>query len=160
MGIDPGLSVTGIGVIETIGEKLALVGFRPLRSKVKERLPVRLKTIYDAVLKEIQSTQPEVCAVEDVFGGKNLRSSLLVGQARASAILAACNCGIEVVEFTPAEVKISLVGNGSASKEQVQYMVKHLLNLRDKPFPLDCSDALAIALCYANRMKFSRMISK
>jgi crossover junction endodeoxyribonuclease RuvC len=160
MGIDPGLSVTGVGVIEYIQDQSGLIGFHPIRTKANLILPERLKIIYDAVTEQIRETQAEVCVVEDVFGGKNLRSALLIGQARASAILAAVNAGLTVAEFTPAEVKISLVGNGSASKEQVQYMVKNLLKLQEKPFPLDCSDALAIALCYANRLKFAHMIKK
>jgi crossover junction endodeoxyribonuclease RuvC len=160
MGIDPGTSVTGVGIIDYGKELLALVGYCAVRSSSRESLPRRLKQIYDAVVEQIQTYKPEVCAVEEVFGGKNIRSTLTIGQARGAAIMAAINSGIEVVEYTPAEVKISLVGNGNASKEQVQYMVQNLLGLKEKPFPLDCSDALAVALCHSNRIKFSQILEK
>jgi crossover junction endodeoxyribonuclease RuvC len=160
MGIDPGVSTTGLGVIECTGEHSSLIGFRPVRSNSQMGLPQRLKLIYDAINEEIRDFGPEVCAVENVFGGKHLRSALIIGQARGAAILAAVNSGIEVAEFTPAEIKISVTGNGNASKEQVQFMVKNLLKLKDRPFPLDCSDALAVALCYANRMKYNGISGK
>ena len=158
MGIDPGVAATGIGIIQVEGEKYYAVEYLVLRTSAKKKLPERLKEICDAVSHTVQSFRPDVCAVEDVYSGKNIQTALTLGQARGAAIIAALNNGVEIAEYSPAEVKMSLVGNGRASKEQVQYMVKNLLNLREKPYPLDCSDALATALCHAHRMKFDRII--
>ena len=155
MGIDPGTAVTGIGVIEIQGERKSALNYQIIRTSSKKSLPVRLKEIYQSVNRAVMDIQPDVCAVEDVYGGKNIRTALTLGQARGAAIIAALNAGVEIAEYTPAEVKISLVGNGSASKEQVQYMVKNLLEMTEKPFPLDCSDALAVALCHAHRMNWN-----
>jgi len=158
MGIDPGTAVTGIGVIEIKGERKSALNYRVIRTSSKKSLPVRLWEIYQALYAAALETQPDVCAVEDVYGGKNIRTALTLGQARGAAIIAALNAGVEIAEYTPAEVKISLVGNGAASKEQVQYMVKNLLEMTEKPFPLDCSDALAVALCHAHRMKMNSIL--
>ena len=158
MGIDPGVAATGIGIIQVEGEKYYAVEYLVVRTSARKKLPERLKEIYDAVSHTVKSFQPDVCAVENVYGGKNIQTALTLGQARGAAIIAALNNGVEIAEYSPAEVKMSLVGNGRASKEQVQYMVKNLLNLREKPYPLDCSDALATALCHAHRMKFNRLI--
>lgn len=154
MGIDPGSAVTGIGVINVRGGSSSLVDYRAVRTDSRKPLPERLRKIYLAVMEEIAELKPEVCAVEQVYGGKNIRSALVIGQARGAAIMAAINSGVEIAEYSPAEVKMSVVGNGAASKEQVQYMVKHLLGLDDFPKPHDCADALAVALCHTHRKLF------
>lgn len=156
MGVDPGSAVTGIGVIEYDGKKLRVVKYRAIRTSSEKKLPDRLKEIYDSVKAEIAECQPEVVSIEEVFGGKNIRSALIIGQARGAAMMAALNSGIQVAEYTPAEIKKSLSGRGSATKEQVQFMVRSFLGLRENPTPLDCSDALAAAICHANKMKFNQ----
>ncbi len=155
MGIDPGSAVTGMGVVEIEGETKRLLGFRAIRTNARKSLPERLGQIYRAVQADIAGYNPDVCAVEQVFGGKNIRSALIIGQARGAAMMAAINAGVEIAEYTPAEVKMSVVGNGAASKEQVQYMVKHILKLAEAPRPFDCADAIAVALCHAHRKKLS-----
>lgn len=121
-----------------------------------------MKTIYDSVLKIIKEYSPDELAIEEAFYSKNIKSTMVIGQARGAAILAAGQAGIEVTEYSPREIKRSIVGMGNASKSQVQYMVKNLLNLREIPHPEDAADALAIALCHAhnidskNRLKMIR----
>ena len=160
MGVDPGTAVTGIGVIEIIGDDLRAITYRAVRTSAKEQLPVRLKEIFDAVRSVAEDYFPAYCVVEDVFGGKNIRSALLIGQARGAVITAALSAGVQIAEYTPREIKMSVVGNGNASKEQVQFMVRSLLGLRENPEPLDCSDALAAAICHANRLKLEGMMGK
>lgn len=160
MGVDPGTAVTGIGIITVDGNELSSLKYLPVKTSAKKSLPLRLKEIYDAVFREAQAIRPDYCSVENVFGGKNIRSALLIGQARGAAIMAAVNAGIEIAEYSPREIKMSVVGNGNAAKEQVQFMVRHLLGLRENPEPLDCSDALAAAICHANRLKLEGMLGK
>ncbi len=154
LGIDPGSALTGIGVIDFDGRNMKALNYRAIRTDSKKKLPFRLKEIYDEVKKEIEVFHPDVCSVENVFGGKNIRSALIIGQARGAAIMAGINAGVEIVEYTPADIKMSVVGGGNASKEQVQFMVRSILGLRENPRPLDCSDALAAAICHAHRVKF------
>ena len=158
LGIDPGSALTGTGVIEFDGKNMRALNYRPIRTDSKQKLPLRLKEIYDEVMKEIEAFHPDVCSVENVFGGKNIRSTLIIGQARGAAIMAGINAGLEIAEYTPAEIKKSVVGGGAASKEQVQFMVRSILGLRVNPKPLDCSDALAAAICHAHRVKYSGMM--
>ena len=129
-----------------------MVSKRAVRTNTKISLPLRLKEIYDAVKYDIARHRPRFVAVEEVFGGKNIQSTLKIGQARGAAVMAAVNSGVEVVEYSPAEVKMSVVGRGNASKEQVQFMVKNLLGLEQIPVPHDCADALAAALCHSHKI--------
>jgi len=157
MGIDPGTAVTGVGVIEYFSGDIELKGYKAVRTSSGESLPKRLKEIYDEVSAAAREFSPEVCVVEEVFAGKNVRSALMIGQARSAAILAAVNASVEVVEYAPREIKQSVVGNGNAAKEQVQFMVKNILRMTENPYPLDCSDALAGAICHANRVKYNKI---
>ena len=95
--------------------------------------------------------------MEVVFYGKNVRSTLTIGQARGVALLASVRAGIEISEYSPREVKQAVVGSGAASKEQVQFMVKKILELENQPLPDDAADALAVALCHANRVNVNRL---
>lgn len=154
LGIDPGLRLTGFGVLEKTGEKLSYIAsgtIKTARGKIedKEELPARLKIILDGLFEVIQTYQPEEVAVEKVFVNVNPQSTLLLGQARGAAISAAVIKGLPVAEYTALQVKQSVVGNGHAAKEQVQEMVKRLLNLPAAPSP-DSADALACAICHAH----------
>lgn len=152
LGIDPGTAVTGFGVIESpANQNFRCVGHGTIRSKAREPMTDRLKKIYDGVSEIIQKHQPDLMALEDVFYGQNVQAALKLGQARGVVIVAALNAGIPVTTFAAREVKQSLTGYGAASKEQVQRMVKDMLGLNDLVNPLDASDALAIALCHAQR---------
>ena len=151
LGIDPGTAVTGFGVIEVISNKLKLVDFGIIKTDRKHKLPIKLKTIYDGISEIIATHKPDYMAIEDVFYSENVKTALVIGHARGVSILAAINKEIPVGEYSPREVKQSVVGNGAAAKEQVAYMVKKILNLDGTPKPLDASDALGIAICHFNR---------
>ena len=154
LGIDPGLRLTGFGVIEMLGEKLSYVASGTIkttngRGDDLEDLPTRLKTILDGLFEVIATYAPTQVAVEKVFVNVNPQSTLLLGQARGAAISAAVIRDLPVAEYTALQVKLSVVGNGHAAKEQVQEMVKRLLNLPGVPRP-DSADALACAICHAH----------
>ena len=150
LGFDPGTQVTGWGVVRN-GRPLEMVGVGVVRPKRGEPLESRLKTIYDEALKLIGKYKPTVVAVEDPFVGKSVSSALALGQARGVLLLAAAQRDLPVVSYSPRAVKAAVVGRGGATKEQVAFMVRTLLGLREEPKPLDASDALAVALCHASR---------
>jgi crossover junction endodeoxyribonuclease RuvC len=149
LGIDPGLRVTGFGIIEKAGTKLAYVTSGCVRTPQDGSLPLRLKTILDGLREVIAEHRPQQIAVEIVFVNVNPQSTLLLGQARGAAICAAVDAGLPVAEYTALQVKQSVVGNGHAAKEQVQHMVRRLLTLPGDPSP-DAADALACAICHAH----------
>jgi crossover junction endodeoxyribonuclease RuvC len=154
LGIDPGLRLTGFGVIEKVGEKLNYIASGTIKTTIGkgadiEDLPSRLKIILDGLFEVIETYAPEQVAVEKVFVNVNPQSTLLLGQARGAAISAAVIRNLSVAEYTALQVKQSVVGNGHAAKEQVQEMVKRLLKLPAIPRP-DSADALACAICHAH----------
>jgi crossover junction endodeoxyribonuclease RuvC len=154
LGIDPGLRITGFGVIEKVGEKITYITSGTIKTTTgkaedTEDLPTRLKTILDGLFEVIGTYQPEQVAVEKVFVNVTPQSTLLLGQARGAAISAAVIRQLPVAEYTALQVKQAVVGNGHAKKEQVQEMVKRLLNLPATPSP-DSADALACAICHAH----------
>lgn len=154
LGIDPGLRVTGFGVIEKVGEKINYVASGTIKTasgktEDREELPARLKIIIDGLFEVIDTYQPAQVAIEKVFVNVNPQSTLLLGQARGAAISAAVIRDLVVAEYTALQVKQSVVGNGHAKKEQVQEMVKRLLNLPAMP-GTDSADALACAICHAH----------
>ena len=148
LGIDPGLRVTGFGVVEKTGQHLQYVTSGCIRTQDGE-LPQRLKSILDGLTEVIATYQPEQVAVEKVFVNVNPQTTLLLGQARGAAICAAVLQDLQVSEYTALQVKQAVVGNGHAQKEQVQEMVKRLLKLDGTPQP-DAADALACAICHAH----------
>lgn len=162
IGIDPGTTITGIGIIEQRDEKIYLVHCEAISLNSKESLPVRLKKIYDECLDCIRKFRPDQFAIETAFYGKNIQSTLKLGQARGVAIIAALNSNLNISEYSPREVKKSVTGNGASSKEQVQYMVKSILSVKEKIMSVDSSDALAVAIChtYCSQNLFSNGHSK
>ena len=148
LGLDPGLRITGYGVIEKNDGKLVYVTSGCIKSPDGE-LPDRLKNILLSVQEVITQFAPEQVAVEKVFVNVNPQSTLLLGQARGAAICAAVARDLPVSEYTALQVKQAVVGNGHAKKEQVQEMVKRLLALAGHPSP-DSADALACAICHAH----------
>ena len=148
LGLDPGLRVTGYGVIEKIGSTLTYITSGCIKTPVGE-LPDRLKNILNSVQEVIARYVPGEVAVEKVFVNVNPQSTLLLGQARGAAICAAVAQNLPVSEYTALQVKQAVVGNGHATKEQVQDMVKRLLKLSGYP-SADAADALACAICHAH----------
>ena len=150
LGVDPGTWRTGAGLIETKGSGYIEIHSRVITVKDKKLpIPGRLHIIYKALLEVIREHRPEVLALEKFFFGKDFEALVRVGEARACAMLAASECGIEVIEYAPMQVKRSVTGNGHATKPQIQHMVKTLLSLREVP-PPDSADALALAICHAH----------
>ena len=148
LGVDPGLRVTGFGIIERSGSKLQYVTSGCVRSGTGE-LSTRLKTILDGLAEVIAANAPQEVAIEKVFVNVNAQSTLALGQARGTAICAAVLAGLPVSEYTALQVKQSVVGKGHAGKDQVQHMVRRLLALPGDPSP-DAADALACAICHAH----------
>jgi crossover junction endodeoxyribonuclease RuvC len=149
LGIDPGLGITGYGVVEKAGGTLVYVASGRIRSNAKQPLAQRLAVILAGLAEVIESYHPAEAAVEKVFVNVNPNSTLLLGQARGAAICAAVLARLPVCEYTALQVKQSVVGQGHAKKEQVQEMVKRLLKLPGHP-SADAADALACAICHAH----------
>jgi crossover junction endodeoxyribonuclease RuvC len=151
LGIDPGINVTGLGVIEMVEGRLNCVYYGEIRTKGDQILPARLMKIYHAICEVITDSRPEVVVIEDIFFGKNPASLIKQGQVRGVSILAGALQGREVCEYSPLEVKQAVVGYGRAEKRQVQHMVKEILALPAIP-PADAADALAVAICHAHHV--------
>jgi crossover junction endodeoxyribonuclease RuvC len=148
LGIDPGLRITGFGIIEKNGASIAYIASGCIKSG-NLGLPERLATILANLREIIEMHRPQQIAIEKVFVNVNPASTLALGQARGTAICAAVDAGLPVSEYTALQVKQAVVGNGHASKEQVQHMVKRLLQLAGVP-SADAADALACAICHAH----------
>lgn len=153
LGIDPGTRITGYGVIKFNNNSFVKIANGSITLPSSKSIPVRLKIIYDQLNKIIKKYQPDEFAIETAFYGKNVQSAMKIGYARGVAILCAMNNNLETFEYSPREVKKSVVGKGSASKEQVSFMIKTLLNIKSEKIKVDESDALAIAICHAFRLK-------
>ena len=154
LGVDPGLGITGFSIMDTKRNQTHLSAYGTIKPKPKDSLPKRLNYLFEEMNKILDQFSPDVMAIEDAFYSKNVKSAMTLGQARGSLILAAAQADIPVHEFAPRKVKMSVCGNGAASKEQVSYMVTQILKLKDPPKPLDVSDAMAVGLCYINQAKF------
>ena len=148
LGLDPGLRVTGYGVIDKVGQSLTYVASGVIRTETGE-LPGRIRIIFAGVMEVLQQFRPEAAAIEKVFVNVNPQSTLLLGQARGAALAALTSAGQPVFEYTALQVKQAVVGNGHADKQQVMHMVKRLLALPAEPRP-DSADALACAICHAH----------
>jgi crossover junction endodeoxyribonuclease RuvC len=148
LGIDPGLRVTGFGLVEQTGQRLTYVTSGCIRT-ADVQLPERIKTILDGLAEVMEQGCPDHVAIEKVFVNINPQSTLLLGQARGAAICAAVGRSLPVAEYTALQVKQAVVGNGHAKKEQVQEMVRRLLTLPGVP-GADAADALACAICHAH----------
>ena len=149
LGIDPGLRVTGFGVIEKHGNQLHYVASGCIKSNDREALPTRLGTLFAGISEVIATYRPDQAAVEIVFVNVNPQSTLLLGQARGAAMTALVHGGLSVAEYTALQVKQAVVGHGKAAKQQVQDMVVRLLKLEGAPSS-DAADALACAICHAH----------
>ncbi|HBN45202.1 MAG TPA: crossover junction endodeoxyribonuclease RuvC [Candidatus Marinimicrobia bacterium] len=154
IGFDPGINVTGFGILDYSKRNAKAHGYGVIRPPQNKPLQDRLHYLHEETMKLLTEFQPNVVAVEDTFYHKNFKSALMLGQARGMVLLAAARNEITCTEFAPKKVKQSVVGNGNATKEQVQYMVQNILKLKDTPTPFDSSDALAVGLCYINQQQF------
>ena len=151
-GIDPGSERTGYGCVETDGRSHRLVMCGAISTAGATCFAARLGVIHRGLVDLLRESAPSVVAIENLFYATNVRSALKLGHARGVAMLAAIEAGLEVVEYTPTEIKRAVVGYGRAEKPQVQQMITLLLGLAAPPSPHDASDALAVALCHVHRM--------
>jgi crossover junction endodeoxyribonuclease RuvC len=153
LGIDPGINSTGYGIIETDGTRHTAVCYGAIKTQARRSFPVRLLKIYRDLTEILSGEAAQVMAIEEVFYAANVQSALKLGHARGVALLAAAEKGLDVFEYSPLEIKSAIVGYGRAEKAQVQAMVQFLLRLPEVPTPNDAADALAVAICHANRLK-------
>ena len=149
-GIDPGSVRTGYGCVDTDGTRHRLVTCGVIATPAQAALPEKLKFIHDGLTRLLASAGPECVVIENLFHARNVKSALILGHARGVAVLAAMQAGLSVVEYTPAEIKLAVVGYGRAEKPQVQHMVQLLLGLDTAPSPHDAADALAVAICHVH----------
>ena len=156
LGIDPGSRITGYGIISHEGNRLIHVDNGAIHTDSQNDFPARLKKIYRALSGVIEQYRPDAVAIENIFFATNVQSALKLGQARGAAIVAGVNADLPVFEYTALQVKQSVVGHGRASKEQVQKMLKVLLNLPEIAQE-DASDALAVAVCHAHSSRLNAL---
>lgn len=148
IGIDPGTIITGVGIIEIDKDKITALDIDTINLNKNLSIPERLKIIYEVCLQKMEKFRPDEFAIETAFYHKNIQSTLKLGQARGVALIAAVHSKITISEYSPREIKKSVTGNGASSKEQVQFMIKSILSLKENPKFIDSSDALAVALCH------------
>jgi crossover junction endodeoxyribonuclease RuvC len=154
LGIDPGVATTGFAFIKEANQQLTVLDYGVITTSSKQAFSERLKYIHLSLAKLIKKVKPDAIAVEQLYFCKNVKTALLVGQARGVILLTAILDKLPLFEFTPLQVKQAVCGYGQADKRQIQNMVKILLKLKNIPKPDDAADALAIALTYLQAKKF------
>ena len=148
LGIDPGTTIMGFGIIETNNKKMNLIELNELKlSKIKDHY-LRLKLIFERTIELIDKFNPDEIAIEAPFFGKNVQSMLKLGRAQGVAMAAGLSRQIPVTEYSPKKIKMAITGNGNASKEQVAKMLQGLLKIKELPKNLDSTDGLAAAVCH------------
>jgi len=157
IGIDPGTARLGFGIVRA-GDQPEALDFGVIETSSSSDMPQRLSGIFDAVTELIELHGPDVMAIEQLFFARNVTTAIAVGQARGVVLLAAARAGIDVAEYSPSVVKQAVVGYGKADKGQMQEMVRIILGLECVPTPDDAADALAIAICHAQRAAFAARV--
>jgi crossover junction endodeoxyribonuclease RuvC len=153
LGVDPGSIVTGYGLIEKRHREMICVDSGVIAASGKIPFHERIHAIFQSMVEIMARHQPQELAIEDIFFAKNVKSALKIGHARGAVLIGAVQCGVKIFEYTPLEIKKSVVGYGRATKEQVRSMVQIILNLKIQP-SLDTSDALAAAICHLNWTRY------
>ncbi|HDN80176.1 MAG: crossover junction endodeoxyribonuclease RuvC [Chloroflexi bacterium] len=157
LGIDPGLAITGYGLVEGNGE-LSLLACGVINTSGTDPLPTRLRKLYEELKSLVEKFCPDAVAVEELFFCRNVRTAIAVGQARGVALLAVAEAQVPLFEYTPLQVKQALTGYGRADKKQIQNMVSLLLGLKAPPKPDDVADAVAVAICHIHHSKMAALI--
>lgn len=155
IGMDPGLAISGYGIIEYVGNKFNLIEYGAVITDAKMPFPKRLEKIYLSYLDMIDKFKPDAIAVEELFYNKNVKTAIAIGEARGVHLLAGQIKNIPLYEYTPLQIKQGICGYGRADKKQVQEMVKLFLNLKEVPKPDDAADGVAVAICHAHSLKFA-----
>lgn len=160
LGVDPGAGTTGYGVVaQSGGGAVSLIECGVIRTDAADPLARRLRVIYEGVAEVLARHAADVLAVEGLFYGRNVRSTVVLGHARGAVLLAASMHDVAVAEYSPAEVKSAIAGTGRATKEQIQYMIQQMLRLREPPRPTDAADAVAVALCHCGGAALSARLA-
>ncbi|MDO9556725.1 MAG: crossover junction endodeoxyribonuclease RuvC [Coriobacteriia bacterium] len=159
LGIDPGLANTGWGIVEVNGSYLRCLAYGCITTPASDQLSGRLSAIHRELVSIIARYAPVECGIESVYFGTNAKTAFATGQARGVAVLATADAGLVLGEYGPGEIKMAVVGAGSADKSQVQYMVRVLLGLAEEPQPHHAADALAAAICHAH-MRVGRSLAE
>ena len=154
IGVDPGLNNTGFGILDYRGSKIKVVAYGLITPPAKESVPNRLEYLNSHMNDLIDKFKPMSMAIEDSFYSQNVKSAILLGQARGVLLLSASSKGIPSMVYAPRKVKQSVTGSGSSSKKQVKYMVEKILKIDKNISSLDITDALAIGLCHINQNKY------
>jgi crossover junction endodeoxyribonuclease RuvC len=158
LGIDPGTATTGYAVVEESQGRLELVTLGVITTPAKTPLSSRLQKIYRSLDELIAEHEPDCAAVEELFFSRNARTAMSVGHARGVTLLALADAGLAIAEYTPMQIKQAVTGYGNADKQQVQRMVRMLLDLNEVPRPDDAADAAAVAICYLHRAKLDGLL--
>ena len=153
LGVDPGSRVTGYGLVEKKNDQMICIHSGTINSPGNIPLYQRIHKIFQSMVEIMSHYRPQEMAIEDVFFAKNVKSALKIGHARGAVMIAAVQCDIKIFEYTPLEIKKSVVGYGRATKEQVRAMIQIILKLKTDPV-LDESDALATAICHLNWTRY------
>ena len=160
LGLDPGTATTGFGLVEESDNSLKAVEYGVILTPANLPMPQRLRLIFLRVSELLERFRPEAISVEKLFFNRNVTTALSVGQARGVALLAAANTDLPVFEYTPLELKQAISGFGRASKDQVQQMVRLILQLEQIPKPDDAADALAIAICHIQSAQMRALLER
>ena len=160
IGLDPGTATTGYGLVREMADgSLQSVAYGVITTPAKTDMPVRLAQLYSELSDILLLHKPDTAAVEKLFFQKNVTTAISVAQGRGAALVALAQSGLDVAEYTPLEIKQAVAGYGGAGKQQVQQMVRALLNLEDIPRPDDAADALAVAICHLHSRKSRALFS-
>jgi crossover junction endodeoxyribonuclease RuvC len=155
LGIDPGLSITGYGIVAVEGPSMSPVAAGVIRTDTDAPIAIRLRELADDLDALLAEHQLDEGAIEEVFVNRNLQTATSVGRASGVAILSMARAGLTVAEYTPSAVKLAVTGTGSAAKPQVQALVARRLGLAEAPTPADAADALAVAICHAQSSRIA-----
>ena len=150
ISIDPGILITGFSILDFQKSKIKLIAYGAIRPKKEDRIEKRFLHLHDEIFSIIKKFNPSIMAIEDSFYSKNVKSAVTLGQSRSAMMLAGAKSAMDIYQFAPRKVKQSLCGNGSATKEQVQFMVSNILKLEKLPKPIDITDAMAVGICFIN----------
>ncbi len=159
LGIDPGIAITGYGLVhEGASGEIEALAYGIISTPASATVPVRLQQIYREVHSLVARYQPASAGIEKLLFGRNVTTAMNVGQARGVTILALADCGVSIVEYTPASIKQAVAGYGNADKVQVQDMVRLLLGLDEVPRPDDAADALAVAITHLHSARYQQRL--
>ncbi len=160
LGVDPGLAITGYGLVEGDEQSLEAVAYGVLRTPANTPRADRLVLLHQGMAELLTRYRPDAVAMEELFFGTNARTAMTVGEARGVLLLTIAEAGLPISEYTPLQVKQAITGYGQADKQQVQHMVRFLLRLPDIPKPDDAADGLAVSICHHHSSRLGQLIAR